>query len=306
MLPEHIWDASGRSVEPQLENATTLHNLIIHNELHTCLVINNGLNLTVAYVAGALNALGKGQVQAIIPKGARTSSFDLPSMLALAGLTKWATVTHCDGSYNWALKSFLEGGLRESVDLCVLEGGRTWSETGFAVCIIEQLLRPRGWLVLDNLDFSFRRSGMRDKPWVRNKPEDEQVTTQVERVFALLVQGNPNFRNFRRYGALALARKNHATWTTSQVTENAIEIAICDAVDRAHYDPDYRELLLDTPGQASPLFASKGSSVVFVEGHAHSFGKQEQDCNGSITVHLEQPAWEKIVEEAELERMLRE
>lgn len=65
-----------------------------------------------------------------------------------------------------------------------IDGGHTWDVTGFAFFLADRMLRPGGWILFDDLDWTIRASrSLTDS----NVPEEEATTAQVGLVFDLLV-----------------------------------------------------------------------------------------------------------------------
>ena len=64
-------------------------------------------------------------------------------------------------TYTWFLKKQVEarsdaaGNCEPLYDFCYLDGSKDWTTDGLAVVLIEKLLRPGGWLLMDDLDWTF-------------------------------------------------------------------------------------------------------------------------------------------------------
>ena len=74
------------------------------------------------------------------------------------GLADRVTFVHTPhSSYNWWLKEEIEkrvdddGNVEPIFDFCYLDGSHNFTTDGLAVFLIEKLLRPGGWLLLDDL-----------------------------------------------------------------------------------------------------------------------------------------------------------
>jgi hypothetical protein len=205
---------------------------------------------------------------------------------------------------------FLKDGRFEEFDFCLIERGTTWFEAGYGVCLAERLIKPGGWIILDNLHFTFRESTRRDSGWVRKKPEEEQTTRQIERVFELLVQENPYFGTFQRRGSVALSQKKQAVWSSTLRRKNKIELLIGRAVERASRDPEFRQELLRFPRRAMALMSGDAldglGPIRFVDTVRPVPLSPGTDVDGTRIIYLEQPKWERRINEESLTRMLKE
>jgi predicted O-methyltransferase YrrM len=89
---------------------------------------------------------------------------------------------------------FLQQGRQETFDFCYLDAGHSWDTTGFAFFLVARLLKPGGWIIFDDLNWSYARSPkLKDSAAVAAMAEDERTTPQVRRVFELLVKTDPDF-----------------------------------------------------------------------------------------------------------------
>ena len=87
-------------------------------------------------------------------------------------------------------------------DFCYLDGSKNFNIDGLAVVLIEKLLRPGGWLLMDDLEWTYE-----DNPWIQpsgdGKPlgplsESERTEPHLRAVFELIVKQHPSFTRFRR------------------------------------------------------------------------------------------------------------
>jgi hypothetical protein len=97
-------------------------------------------------------------------------------------------------------------------DFCFIDGAHSWAVDGFAFFLVEKLLKQGGWLLFDDLDWSYSMSqGLKDTDFVKNMPEDEKNTAQIERVFSLLVAQHQEFTNFNVQKRFGWAQKKYKT-----------------------------------------------------------------------------------------------
>src|SRR2546421_672267 len=117
--------------------------------------------VSAAYVAAALDANSHGDLITVDHAGA---AFDpAPTeVLRKAGLADRVTIVREHSSYNWFLKHQVEaasdaaGHCVPRYDFCYLDGSKNWNVDGLAVILIEKLLRPQGWLLMDDLEWTYR------------------------------------------------------------------------------------------------------------------------------------------------------
>jgi predicted O-methyltransferase YrrM len=163
--------------------------------------------VSAAYMAAALEANGYGHVTTVDHAGA---SFDPSpeSVLEEAGLAHRVTIVREHSSYNWFLKQSLErlsdasGNVTPRYDFCYLDGAKNLNVDGLAVVLVEKLLKPGGWLLMDDLEWSYR-----DNHWIvpagDGHPlgplsESELTEPHLRAVFELIVKQHPSFTRFRR------------------------------------------------------------------------------------------------------------
>jgi predicted O-methyltransferase YrrM len=163
-----------------------------------------------AYMAAALDANGTGHLTTVDHAGA---DFDpAPAdVLARAGLTHRVTVVKEHSSYNWFLKQQIEaasdaaGNCVPVYDFCYLDGSKNWNVDGLAVVLIEKLLRPEGWLLMDDLEWTYAHNH-----WIEPSgdghplgplSESERTESHLLAVFELIVKQHPSFTRFIREDA---------------------------------------------------------------------------------------------------------
>ncbi|MFC1525867.1 class I SAM-dependent methyltransferase, partial [Candidatus Latescibacterota bacterium] len=139
---------------------------------------------------------GQGRVVTIDNQSARDRLPDVSTLLAQAGLEDYVEVIFAQSSYTWELMKLVEEQTAEGqcaplFDFCFIDGAHTWEADGLAFFLVEKLLNPGGWLLFDDLYWTY--SSMEESP--DTMPAEEQETSQVERVFSLLVCQHPSFHN---------------------------------------------------------------------------------------------------------------
>jgi predicted O-methyltransferase YrrM len=161
--------------------------------------------VSAAYIAAALEANGHGRVTTVDHGGAAYDPAP-EEILARAGLADRVTIVRRHSSYNWFLKEQVQaasdaaGNCRPRYDFCYLDGSKNWNVDGLAVVLIEKLLRPEGWLLMDDLEWTYERN-----PWIApdgdGRPlgplsESERAEPHLRAVFELIVKQHPSFTRF--------------------------------------------------------------------------------------------------------------
>lgn len=195
--------------------------------------IGTAHGVSAAYIGAALDANGEGTVRSIDHERA---AWDPPpgALVARAGLEHVVElVTHTESDYTWYLKGEIEarsdaaGNCEPLFDFCYLDGAHTWIVDGLAVILIERLLKPGGWLLLDDLDWAigdhletlpqgsveealgsldlFRSTGwdagsgfgygLFPTAWTMTRRERNR--RQLKDVFELIVKPHPSFTDLR-------------------------------------------------------------------------------------------------------------
>jgi SAM-dependent methyltransferase len=93
-------------------------------------------------------------------------------------------------------------------DFVYIDGAHSWAIDGLAVILAERLLRPGGWLLLDDLNWSFDDPAMAALDWVQQMPAEERTTRQVRKVWELLVKPHPSFDQMFEHGDWGFAHKS--------------------------------------------------------------------------------------------------
>ena len=174
------------------------------------LELGSAHGVSAAYIAAAMEANGHGALTTVDHAGA---AFDpAPAeVLARAGLDHRVTIVREHSSYNWWLAdqvravSDASGNPDPVYDFCYLDGAKNINIDGLAVVLVEKLLRPGGWLLMDDLEWTYR-----DNRWIVPSgdghplgplSESELTEPHLSRVFELIVAQHPSFTELIREDA---------------------------------------------------------------------------------------------------------
>lgn len=150
------------------------------------------------YIAAALEANDHGHLLTIDNRDALARSPRIDELLTRTGLSHRVTTTFAERSYTWELMKLLQRQADTSsdsfaFDFCFIDGAHQWDADGFAfLMVLERLLSPGGWVLFDDLEWTIGGSeAMKDEQWVKDLPEEERATAQVELVVRLLAARHP-------------------------------------------------------------------------------------------------------------------
>jgi predicted O-methyltransferase YrrM len=192
------------------EQGEEISKFIREHDARNCLELGFAHGVGTAYIANAVNENGGGRIVAIDVEDARARNPDIFTTLAQAHVSISSVEIYFEAtSYTWRMMRFLEEGQTGKFDFVYLDGAHSWFVDGLAVLLAERLLRPGGWLLCDDLDWTFNDPGLRKLglSWVERMPEEERQTPQIRKVWKLLIKSNPSFDLLIERGDWGYARK---------------------------------------------------------------------------------------------------
>jgi predicted O-methyltransferase YrrM len=143
-----------------------------------------------AYFAAILEDQGHGHLTTIDMKVAEGKSPNIHQVLDSLNLSHRVTPVFADRSYTWEMAKMIQRDPAPQFDFCYLDGGHTWDMTGFGFVLVDMLLKPGGWIVFDDLNWTIEKhiSGdpeTREKSY-RNYSADEKAAQGVRMVYELI------------------------------------------------------------------------------------------------------------------------
>lgn len=168
------------------------------------------------YIAAALDELdGDRKLITIDLPSARTRKPNIHEMLDRCGLAHLVEPIFTPTSYTWDLMKMLEESQQPRLDFVFIDGGHTWDPTGFAFMLVDRLIKPGGWVLFDDLNWTLAASPtLKDADWVLALPEEQRTTPQVRKVFELLVKTHPDYTDFLDEDGWGWARKRDTATRT--------------------------------------------------------------------------------------------
>ncbi len=185
-----------------------LYDFIREHDVATVLELGFRHGVSTCYIAAALASRGGGRVVTIDRTPTAAFSPGVEDFLERLGLRDLVHVFYEHTTYNWRLRDFLRLEPRPVFDLVFLDGAHTWEPDALAFLLAERLLRPGGWFVFDDVDWSMANSvALRDSPAVQDLPADERQLAPIREIIELLVRSHPNIAECRDDGKWGFARK---------------------------------------------------------------------------------------------------
>jgi predicted O-methyltransferase YrrM len=191
------------------------------------LELGTSYGVSAAYMAAALDENGGPGRITTVDHIRSNAPQELLSRLDPATAARIDFVRIPDSSYTWWLKERLaertdaDGTTDPLYDLCYLDGAHNWTIDGLSVILVERLLKPGAWLLLDDLDWVYRSDphGLRERGVFFPLSEDERTKPHMRDVFDLLVKTNPAYGSMRiEDNSWAWARKDQGADRTLRVT----------------------------------------------------------------------------------------
>lgn len=207
-----------------------IYRFVLEHRFQRCLELGVAHGVSTAYIAGALHELGRGRLTAVDKLPPRTDP-TVHDLLRRLRLEDYVDVRFEQRSYTWFLMRHLEQSPIPLFDFCFLDGAHTWDVDGFAFLLVDRILRPGGWILLDDLDWCIANSPtLKDAEWVQRLPREERETCQLRKVWDILITRHPDYDLFRDDGRWGYARKS-ATAGTSGMAKSFAATALPGATD---------------------------------------------------------------------------
>ncbi|MEX2123392.1 MAG: class I SAM-dependent methyltransferase [Woeseia sp.] len=170
--------------------ATFIRDFVAKHDARDILEIGFYHGKSSAYFAAILEDLGRGHLLTIDLWNAKRREPNIGQVLSALDLAHRVTPVFAERSYTWELAKIIRATPRPQFDMCYFDGGHTWDATGFGFALVDMLLRPGGWILFDDLEWTVE-SAMEDRAdmprqWRACSP-DERATPAVKLVFDLLV-----------------------------------------------------------------------------------------------------------------------
>ena len=160
---------------------------------------------SAVFMAAALEANGAGHLTSVDSTRWQWLDPAPREVLEKAGLSSRVTLDKRFSTYTWFLKTEIEkrldtaGSVQPEDDFIFLDGSKNWSADGLAVVLSERLLRPGGWLLLDDLGWNYEKHCEAPRHYeieIAKLSDEERIQPHLRAVFDLLIRTNPAFDQF--------------------------------------------------------------------------------------------------------------
>jgi predicted O-methyltransferase YrrM len=215
----HVAEIVGDTPHMTPVQGERISSFILENRITDVLELGFRHGVSTVYMATALARAGKGRIVTVDLLSAKHNKPNIEELLSRVGERDRVDVFYEPTSYTWRLMRLLEQDPTPRFDLCYVDGAHDWFVDGFAFFLVDRLLRPNGWIIFDDLNWTYDGSpALAHTDKVQQMPEDERTTPQVRRVYDLLVKTHPHYHNFRDEGDWAFAQKVGTTNTLAERT----------------------------------------------------------------------------------------
>ena len=179
----------GRLKYMGLEQARFLRDFIKTNGLSQLLELGFFHGKSTAFMAAILEELGRGHVTTMDLEAAKKRRPPIERVLSSLQLMHRVTPVYSHRSFTWDLRRLLANSPMQQFDFCYIDGGHTWDGTGFSFLLVDLLLKPGGWVIFDDLDWSIAKSpaAMKNMNRYAAYSEEEKKAKQVREVWEILV-----------------------------------------------------------------------------------------------------------------------
>jgi predicted O-methyltransferase YrrM len=218
LLPGSPVEAAIASVDEQFgglpymtpRQAAFLGALIEREGLSSLLELGTSHGKSTAYMAAILEAIGRGTLVTIDRSDAEAKNPNVHQILSSLGLLHRVQVYLEPRSLTWRLMRLIEEHESPCFDFCYFDAGHSWDVTGFAFFLVDRLLKPGGWVVFDDLKWTYERMIKPGEPvpdFLSRMPEEELRTAQIGKVWNLLVVRSTGYERHEVVGNWGVARK---------------------------------------------------------------------------------------------------
>jgi len=189
-----------------------LYDFVLTERATNCLELGVAHGVGSVWIAAALDELGGDRrLVAVDNESALEREPRADQLLEQAGLRHLVELHYHPHSYNWHLLRRLPE-YQETFDLVFLDGAHDYEIDGCALYFIRRILREGGWLLLDDLDWSYDSSpALRGTAMVQAMPHDIRTEPHLRLLWEGMVLTDPCFERFIEDGDWGWARKGGDT-----------------------------------------------------------------------------------------------
>jgi predicted O-methyltransferase YrrM len=195
----------GGGTSPQ--RGEEIHRFVREQRFEHCLELGFAYGVSSVWIGSALEANGFGTLTSVDILAAHERRPTARDTLERAGLTDRVELVYEETSYTWYLQRMLRQQLRDGLveplfDFVFLDGAHTWDADGLAFLLVDRLLKPGGWILLDDLDWKL------DVERFPDVPSAQRELAQIREVWDLLVLPDSSYDEMSTDGLWGWARKS--------------------------------------------------------------------------------------------------
>ena len=163
-----------------------------------CLELGCYHGVSSCYIAAALDKNNQGCLTTIDLERAKTLSPNIETLLGNLGLREYVQPIYSASGYNWELMKIIEAQTKDGLcvpkyDFCFIDGSHLWNIDGLAFFLIEKLLNPGGWILLDDVHWTIEKDYKHsENDYINSLSKEQKTTPQVKKILELLVRQHPN------------------------------------------------------------------------------------------------------------------
>ena len=190
------------------ERGAEIHEFVLEHRFENCLELGFAHGVGTVYIASALEANGQGKLTSVDNKSALERDPRAQDMVDRAGLGHRVELVYEDTSYTWFLHDKLRERLRDEsrieplYDFVFIDGAHIWDVDALAFELVDRLVRPGGYILLDDLDWTV------GEHFHDVVPESRRGIAQVRAIWELLALTHPEYDEFHTDGQWGWLRKS--------------------------------------------------------------------------------------------------
>ncbi|MES1941151.1 hypothetical protein T5B8_12973 [Salinisphaera sp. T5B8] len=188
-------------------SARILYDFLLSEKPTDCLELGFAHGASSGYIAAALDELGTGALTSVDLESSAEFETTIEKTLDRLNLTSYVRIVREVNSYNWFLKKQIEAQTQNGVcvpcyDFIFIDGAKNWTIDGLAFFLADKLLRPGGWILLDDYGWRYadaieRGKTRSDGVTNRDLSEDQIAEPNIAAIFNLLVAQHPCYTDLK-------------------------------------------------------------------------------------------------------------
>lgn len=183
------------------DRGAELYHHVIATRPIRVLELGSGRGGSALYMAAALDELKAGQILSVDSSRWPWRNPTARELLEAAGLGHLVHFTRPYATYNWYLKQLLLENLAQPpgqhlYDLVFIDGAKDFSTVAASFVMVTKLLRRGGWLVCDDLGWTYRDNCTSSRHFglaLDELTDEERAMPQVGAAFELFVANSSEF-----------------------------------------------------------------------------------------------------------------